>query len=86
MSDLLFSVFPSDNFVDLSLFQFGREKCSPAHSFGPAARNHFLFHYVISGTGRFFAYDSSRNYQGIQYQEYAGIYDIPRSDNNLCCR
>ena len=25
MNDLLFSVFPSDNFVDLSLFQFGRE-------------------------------------------------------------
>lgn len=51
MSDYLFSVFPSENFVDLGLFQFGREKCSPGHSFGPAARNHFLFHYVISGKG-----------------------------------
>ena len=58
MNDLLFSVFPSENFVDLSLFQFGREKCSPAHSFGPAARNHFLFHYVISGTGTLLAQDS----------------------------
>lgn len=59
MNNLLFSVFPSENFVDLSLFQFGREKCSPAHSFGPAARNHFLFHYVISGTGTLLAQDSS---------------------------
>lgn len=59
MNDLLFSVFPSENFVDLSLFQCGREKCSSAHSFGPAARNHYLFHYVISGTGRLLAYDKN---------------------------
>lgn len=59
MKDLLFSVFPSETFIDLNLFQFGREKCSPAHSFGPAARNHFLFHYVISGTGRLLADDSN---------------------------
>lgn len=59
MKDLLFSVFPNESFFDLSLFQFGREKCSPAHSFGPAARNHYLFHYVISGTGKLMAEDSS---------------------------
>ena len=29
MNDLLFSVFPNENFVDLGLFQCGREKCSP---------------------------------------------------------
>lgn len=51
MNNLLFSVFPNENFIDLSLYQFGREQCKPAHSFGPAARNHYLFHYVISGTG-----------------------------------
>ena len=55
MKDLLFSVFPNESFFDLSLYQFGREKCSSAHSFGPAARNHFLFHYVISGMGKLFA-------------------------------
>ena len=52
MSDLIFSVFPNENFVDLGLYQFGKEQCSPAHSFGPAARTHFLFHYVLSGTGK----------------------------------
>ena len=37
MKDLIFSVFPSENFVDLGLYQFGWERCKPAHSFGPAA-------------------------------------------------
>lgn len=58
MSNLIFSVFPNENFIDLGLFQFGREKCSSAHSFGPAARNHFLFHYVISGKGTLMAENS----------------------------
>ena len=59
MSDLLFSVFPNENFVDLGLYQYGWEQCAPAHSFGPAARNHFLFHYIISGTGTLYADDST---------------------------
>ena len=58
MSDLLFSVFPNENFVDLGLYPYGWEQCTPSHSFGPAARNHFLFHYVISGTGLLLADDS----------------------------
>ncbi len=59
MNDLLFSVFPNQNFVDLSLYQFGWERCAPSHAFGPAARTHYLFHYVISGTGILQADDSS---------------------------
>ncbi len=55
MHDLIFSVFPSENFVDLGLYQFGREQCEPAHSFGPAARNHYLFRYVISESAVFCA-------------------------------
>lgn len=46
-----FSVFPNENFLDLRLFQYGWEQCAPLHSFGPFVRNHFLFHYVISGRG-----------------------------------
>ena len=46
-----YHVFRDDLFVDLNLFQFGWEHCSPMHQFGPAVRNHFLFHYVVSGTG-----------------------------------
>ncbi len=58
MSDLLFSVFPNENFVDLCLYQYGWEHCEPSHSFGPAARNHYVFHYVISGTGTLMADNS----------------------------
>ena len=43
LSDFLFSVFPNENFVDLGLYQFGKEQCEPAHSFGPVSRNHYLF-------------------------------------------
>lgn len=58
MNNYLFSIFPNENFVDLGLYQYGWEKCTPGHSFGPAARNHYLFHYVISGTGTLTADDS----------------------------
>ena len=43
----------------MSLYQFGWEQCQPSHSYGPAARNHYLFHYVISGTGTLMADDTS---------------------------
>ena len=51
MDDLSFSIFPNENFLDLRLYQYGWEQCAPLHSFGPFVRNHFLFHYVISGRG-----------------------------------
>ena len=51
MSDFSFSIFPNENFIDLRLYQYGWEQCEPLHSFGPFIRNHYLFHYVISGRG-----------------------------------
>lgn len=47
-----FTIFPYDeSFVDLMLIQFGWEQCAPLYSYGPHVRNHFLFHYILSGTG-----------------------------------
>ncbi|WP_298482892.1 AraC family transcriptional regulator [uncultured Ruminococcus sp.] len=77
MHDLIFSVFPSENFVDLGLYQFGWEQCEPAHSFGPAARNHFLFHYVISGTGILMADDSKGNTQTYSVKSMQGFMIFP---------
>ncbi len=75
MSDILFSVFPNENFVDIGLYQYGWEQCEPSHSFGPAARNHYVFHYVISGTGTLMANDSSGN--TIKYsKKRTGFYVI----------
>jgi len=55
MQKFLFSIFPNEKFIDLGLYQYGWEQCQPAHQFGPAARNHYLFHYIISGTGTLYA-------------------------------
>ena len=55
MSEVIFSIFPSENFVDMGLYQFGWEQCDPSQSFGHAARNHYLFHLCLSGTGTLYA-------------------------------
>lgn len=51
MAKPLFHVFSDERFMDLTLYQYGYEKCRPLHSYGPSIRNHFLFHYIISGKG-----------------------------------
>ena len=70
MSNVLFSIFPSENFIDLGLYQYGWEQCDPAHSFGPAARTHYLFHYVISGTGTLIAQNSKK--ESVEYHVKSG--------------
>lgn len=77
MNDFIFSVFPNENFVDLGLYQFGWEKCSSAHSFGPATRNHYLFHYIISGTGTLMADDSKGVTQTYSVKSMQGFMIFP---------
>ena len=43
--------FLHGDFFDVLIYQYGYEKCKPCHNWGPALRNHYLFHYVISGKG-----------------------------------
>ena len=49
---LQFHVARDELFIDMNIYQYGYEKCTPLHQWGPAIRNHFLFHYIISGKGR----------------------------------
>lgn len=57
VSKFKFHVFRDERFIDLNLYQFGWERTSPAHSYGPHARNHYLFHYIIAGRGVLLAND-----------------------------
>lgn len=89
MSDLKFSIFPNENFVDLSLYQFGQEKTAPSHSYGPATRNHYLFHYILSGTGTLLADDEKGNTQTYSIKSGQGFMIFPNqittyiADKNL---
>ena len=85
MSDLLFSVFPNENFVDLGLYQYGWEQCAPAHSFGPAARNHYIFHYVISGTGTLLADDEHGNTIDLAGKKWTRLHAFSRTGQYLYC-
>lgn len=51
MEEYSFSIFSSENFLDLTIYQYGWEQCTPLHSFGPFIRNHYLFHYIVTGRG-----------------------------------
>lgn len=89
MQNWIFSIFPNETFVDLGLYQFGWEKCAPSHSYGPAARTHYLFHYVISGTGELKADDTSGNTHTYQIKSGQGFMIFPdqvttyTADHNL---
>ena len=39
--------------TDLSVCQYGKEDCPPFYRYGPAVRDHFLLHFVLSGEGSF---------------------------------
>lgn len=81
MNEDIFAIFPNENFVDLNLYQFGHERCKPAHSFGPAARSHYLFHYVISGTGTLYSNNASGTTQVYKIKSGQGFMLFPDQIN-----
>ena len=42
---------------ELSLVGCGYEKCSPDHSYGPAVRRYYMFHFILSGKGHLYIHD-----------------------------
>lgn len=72
-----FFLFPNQSFVDLGLYQYGWEACAPAHSFGPAKRNHYLFHYILSGHGTLMADDTGGTTKHYALQAGQGFLIFP---------
>lgn len=77
MSNIFFNIFPSENFIDLGMYQYGYEQCDPGHSFGPAARNHYLFHYIVSGTGTLMADNAKKETQTYSVKSGQGFLIFP---------
>lgn len=46
-------LFLSNDYFDITIYQYGREQCEPYHTFGPAIRNHYLIHCILSGKGTY---------------------------------
>lgn len=76
--ELVFGIFPNERFVDLSLYQYGQEKTEPLHSFGPYKRNHYLFHYVISGTGTLMYNDTNGMGHKVSIRSGQGFLIYPK--------
>ena len=81
MSNFSFHIFPNENYIDLDMYQYGYEQCAPGHSFGPASRNHYLFHYVISGTGILMADNAKGETQTYSIKSGQGFMIFPGQIN-----
>lgn len=77
MDELSFSIFPNENFLDFRLYQYGWEQCAPLHSFGPFVRNHYLFHYILSGHGQLDAADQNGTIQHYPLDSGQGFLIFP---------
>ncbi len=39
--------------ISLSVYNVGRQKCTPGYTWGPGIRDHFLIHFISSGSGTY---------------------------------
>lgn len=81
MGNTFFNIFPNESFIDLDMYQHGYEQCDPGHSFGPMARNHYLFHYVLSGTGTLMSDNSKGVTQTFSIKSGQGFLIFPGQIN-----
>ncbi len=77
MSEVRFSIFKDEHYIDLTIMQYGFEQCKPLHSFGPYVRNNYLFHYVVSGKGTLRANDEKDKMQEYSLEGGSGFIIEP---------
>lgn len=41
-----------NKYHDIQVYEVGRQKCPPRHSYGPIVRGRFILHYVVDGQGK----------------------------------
>lgn len=80
-SQNIYQTFPTTDYIDLVPYQYGREFCRPGHSFGPAQRNHYLFHYVISGKGTLLSQDERYRTVSHELRTGQGFMIFPQQVN-----
>lgn len=56
---------PFHNSLGLAVYSCGVQRCRAGHAWGPAVRDHYLIHYILSGRGTF-------SCDGVQYSLGAG--------------
>lgn len=77
MGETIFSIFRDEHYIDLMIYQYGYEQCKPLHSFGPYVRNHWLFHYVISGKGTLRSNDEKNHTTEYRIEKGSGFLIEP---------
>lgn len=77
MGETVFSIFRDEHYIDLMIYQYGYEQCKPLHSFGPYVRNHWLFHYVISGKGTLRSNDEKNHTTEYRIEKGSGFLIEP---------
>lgn len=76
------SLFPSqEHFLDIQPYQYGWEACEPLHSFGPFVRNHYLFHYIMSGKGTLYSHSTSGEIHEYHLEANQGFLICPGQVN-----
>lgn len=68
----------------LSIYQYGSEVCVPSQMYGPYVRDHFLIHFVKSGSGKFLVgnmtYTVTENQGFIIYPDEITYYEADRDN------
>lgn len=87
MSEYIFNLYRPHTLLtprDIYLLQYGEQLCPPSYSFGPAIRNHFILHYVYSGSGKLMinqkTYKISKGQLFIIYPEQSAYYKSDDED------
>lgn len=68
----------------LSIYQYGSEVCEPSQMYGPYVRDHFLIHFVKSGSGKFsigdLTYNVGENQGFIIYPDEITYYEADKEN------